>query len=108
VPGVRLGSWKYIAAPGSGGWTEGDDPAQNVQLYDLASDLGERKNLASEQPERVAELQALLEQLITTGRSRPGPPQQNDVVVVRYPRPPAAQPEAAPAERRQPGAAQKP
>jgi len=108
VPGVRLGSWKYIAAPGSGGWSEGADATQNAQLYDLAADLGERKNLAGEKPERVAEMQVLLERLITTGRSRPGAPQQNDVEVVRYPRPAAAQPEAAPAKQRQPRAAQKP
>ena len=79
-----------IPAPGSGGWGKGGDQSQPVQLYDLAEDLGEVHNLAAAQPEKVAEMQALLEKLITDGRSTPGTPQANDVEVVRYPRPPAA------------------
>ncbi|MEZ6114592.1 MAG: hypothetical protein R3C99_26805 [Pirellulaceae bacterium] len=57
---------------GSGGWSKGGDSSQSVQLYNLAEDLGETKNLAAEQPERVAEMQALLERLIRQGRSTPG------------------------------------
>jgi arylsulfatase A len=37
-------------------------------------------------PEKVAEMKALLEKLITDGRSTPGAVQKNDVEVVRYPR----------------------
>ncbi len=59
---------------------------QPVQLYNLAEDLGETKNLAAAMPEKVAEMQVLLENLITNGRSTPGEPQKNDVGVVRYPR----------------------
>jgi hypothetical protein len=55
-----------------------------VQLYNLAEDLAETKNLAAEQPERVAQMQALLEKLITNGRSTPGAIQANDVEVKRY------------------------
>jgi arylsulfatase A-like enzyme len=84
VPAVRLGSWKYIAAPGSGGWGGGDDAIEPVQLYDLAADIGETRNLAAAHPDRLAELQALLEKLITDGRSTPGSPQPNDVAVVRH------------------------
>jgi len=90
TPALRRGQWKYIAASDSGGATAGGHESMPVQLYDLSSDLGEQKNLAGEQPERVAEMQALLERLITAGRSTPGLPQVNDVDVVRYPRPPAA------------------
>ena len=86
VPSVRLGHWKYIAAPGSGGWGTGGDQSQPVQLYNLADDLGETKNLAAAIPEKVAEMKALLEKLITAGRSTPGTVQKNDVEVVRYPR----------------------
>lgn len=84
IPGLRQGDWKLILAP---------DPRQNkdvkndVQLYNLAEDLGETKNLASEQPERVARMRALMEKLITDGRSSPGVVQKNDVVVKRYPQP---------------------
>jgi len=85
TPAVRLGSWKYIAAPGSGGWGTGGDQSQPVQLYNLADDIGETKNLAAQQPERLEQMKALLEKLITDGRSTPGAPQPNDVEVNRYP-----------------------
>ena len=84
LPAVRLGRWKYIPAPGSGGWGKGGDPSQPVQLYDLANDSGETRNVAAEQPERAAQMQALLEKLIVQGRSTPGPEQKNDVKVRRY------------------------
>jgi len=85
VPAVRLGSWKYIATPGSGGWGTGGDQSQPIQLYNLANDLGETNNLAATLPEKVAEMKVLLEKLITDGRSTPGAPQKNDVDVRRYP-----------------------
>jgi arylsulfatase A len=87
VPALRLGSWKYIPAPGSGGWSGGNEESQPVQLYNLADDLGETKNLASAMPQKVEEMSVLLETLIENGRSTPGAKQANDVNVVRYPRP---------------------
>lgn len=77
TPGLRQGDWKYIAT-------------QPGQLYDLAADLGETKNLAVDQPERLVEMKGLLEKLIADGRSTPGEPQRNDVAVVRFPKPAAA------------------
>jgi arylsulfatase A-like enzyme len=85
TPSFRLDNWKYIAAPGSGGWGKGGDQSQPVQLYNLADDLGESKNLAAAHPERLAQMQARFEELITKGRSTPGTPQKNDVKVRRYP-----------------------
>jgi len=85
VPAVRLGDWKYIPAPGSGGWSPGGDPSMPVQLYNLADDPGETNNLATPKPEKVAEMKALLEKIITDGRSTPGKRQMNDVEVVRFP-----------------------
>ncbi len=85
IPAVRVGSWKYIAANGSGGWGKGGDPSQPVQLYNLAIELGETKNLAATMPDKVAEMQKLLEKLITEGRSTPGAAQKNDVEVKRFP-----------------------
>ncbi|MCC6355494.1 MAG: arylsulfatase [Verrucomicrobiae bacterium] len=90
TPAVRSGAWKFIPAPGSGGKGEGGDQSQPVQLYDLADDIGETKNLAAAMPEKVAEMQALLEKLIIDGRSTVGAKQGNDVEVVRYPRAAAA------------------
>ncbi len=62
---VRQGQWKYIA-PGQGPrinqntQTElGNDP--EPQLYDLATDEGERNNLATTRPEKVRELAVLLD-----------------------------------------------
>jgi arylsulfatase A-like enzyme len=85
VPAVRLGDWKYIAAAGSGGWGTGGEQSQAIQLYNLADDLGETKNLASTMPDKVAQMQAVLEKLITDGRSTPGATQKNDVDVRRFP-----------------------
>jgi arylsulfatase A-like enzyme len=85
LPGAREGSWKLILGPGSGGWSKADDDSQPVQLYNLAEDIGETKNLAAAQPERVAQMKALLEKLITDGRTTPGAAQKNDVAVRRYP-----------------------
>ena len=92
LPAVRLDSWKYIPGPGSGGWGKGGDQSQPVQLYNLADDLGENKNLAAAMPEKVAEMKNLLEKLITDGRSTPGAQQKNDVEVKRYPATTAATP----------------
>jgi len=77
VPGLRCGPWKLILAADPKAKTE-------VQLYNLDTDIGETRNLAAEQPERVAEMKALLEKLITEGRSSPGAPQNNDVEVRRF------------------------
>jgi arylsulfatase A-like enzyme len=87
MPAVRVGSWKYIAGPGSGGWSKDGDTVQPVQLYDLSADLGETTNRAATEPERLLRIQALFEKIIVAGRSTPGVPQPNDVEVVRHPRP---------------------
>ena len=78
IPGLRAGSWKLILAA---------DPKANtdVQLYNLDTDIGETKNVAAEQAERVAQMKALLEKLIATGRSTSGAPQKNDAKVRRFP-----------------------
>lgn len=77
---IRKGDWKFIAAKGSGGWTKGGDDEPS-QLYDMAKDRKESKNLAAENSEVVVELTKLLESAITNGRTTPGPNQKNDVDV---------------------------
>jgi arylsulfatase A len=72
TPSLRLGQWKYIAA-------------QPAQLYDLANDLGETKNLAATEAVRLEAMKTQFEKLITAGRSTPGTPQKNDVKVRRFP-----------------------
>jgi arylsulfatase A-like enzyme len=79
---IRRGQWKYIDHPGSGGndYQRGElrvfalpelAPEAAGQLYDLASDPGETKNLCTERPELARELKALLEESKATGRSAP-------------------------------------
>ena len=85
VPSVRVGDWKYIAAPGSGGWTKGSQSEEPVQLYNLNLDLAEQNNVAAARPQRVAQMKLTLENLIRNGRSTKGTRQKNDVKVKRYP-----------------------
>jgi arylsulfatase A-like enzyme/Flp pilus assembly protein TadD len=56
---VRLGRWKYIHK-------------LEPELYDVASDPQELRNLAAEQPERVAQLRTRLEQLLGAAQASPG------------------------------------
>jgi arylsulfatase A-like enzyme len=78
---IRKGDWKFIAAKGSGGWSKGDD-GKPSQLYDLANDRKESRNLTGEKPDLVAELTKLLETAVANGRTTPGPKQANDAKVV--------------------------
>ena len=81
---IRQGKWKLELCADSGGWS---DPTPNspeakelldTQLYDLSADLAESKNLKAEHPEEVARLTELLKEIVTNGRSTPGPKQDND------------------------------
>jgi arylsulfatase A-like enzyme len=84
---IRQGRWKLELCPGSGGWGLPKDPQAlkeglpAVQLYDMAQDIGEQRNLQAEHPEVVKELTVLLEKYVANGRSTPGAPQKNDVSV---------------------------
>jgi arylsulfatase A-like enzyme len=69
---LRSGQWKYIE-PGKGAKVNkntntelGNDPAP--QLYNLASDPGETRNLATLYPSRVKQMAARLEQIKKSGR----------------------------------------
>jgi arylsulfatase A-like enzyme len=88
---IRHGKWKLILGRGEGSsakQTKNDDDGPPVQLYDLAGDLGETKNVAADHPEIVKRLTDLLQKYIDDGRSTPGPAQKNDVSVpiVRSPK----------------------
>jgi len=68
---VRKGSWKFTA-PGAAG--KKSKPAKPTpgggELYDLARDLGETKNVAADNPQVVRELTSLLQQIREGGRTR--------------------------------------
>jgi len=103
---IRQGPWKLLLTPGSGGWSRPSDAEARrqglpeVQLYNLADDLAEQKNLQAEHPEMVQRLIQLLERQVAEGRTRPGLPQKNDVPVDIWKRPPPpAKPEQKPAKQ---------
>ena len=73
---IRKGGWKLILGDGSGGFSRpsgkrvppgGDGP---MQLYLLAEDPSERRNLAQARPEKRKELMEELVRLVNAGRSR--------------------------------------
>lgn len=72
---IRKDNWKLILAKGSGGFTDGYNPnfaKENKlegRLYDLSKDIGESTNLFGEQPDKVAELEGILE-LVLNGEER--------------------------------------
>ncbi len=67
---LRVGSWKYIE-PGRGGPAKtAPNKPPVTQLYNLADDLGETKNLAEQLPDKVAEMKTILQRLRDEGRSR--------------------------------------
>ena len=78
---IRQGSWKLIFGRGSGGFGKGGVDTLPMQLYNLADDIGESKNLSAARPEIVVELTQRMTEIVDHGRSTPGPPEQNDVAV---------------------------
>ncbi|GAA4095045.1 arylsulfatase [Mucilaginibacter panaciglaebae] len=69
---IKKGDWKYIDCLGSGGFTEPSvletvKGGPTGQLYNLKADPLESKNLFSQNPERVKELKALLDQYVKQG-----------------------------------------
>ena len=83
---LRHGSWKYIP-PSKGPAIQantntelGNDPAP--QLYDLSTDPGERKNLASAQVERTRDMAAMLERLRRADHAATPKPRPNIVIAI--------------------------
>ena len=74
---IRLGRWKLELTGSSGGYANlSPDGVRRrnmppVQLYDLESDVGERRNVYDGSPEVVERLEALLESYRQRGRSTP-------------------------------------
>lgn len=72
---IRQGDWKLELCRDSGGWSEPRPGSKNagglpdLQLYNLASDVGEQRNVYAEHPAIVDELTALLQRYQADGRS---------------------------------------
>lgn len=78
---LREAQWKYIEPMNKGAGRAPVKVTPNTrietgfsnepQLYNLAADLGETKNLAADHPDRVRRMQAALDKIRGDGRSRP-------------------------------------
>lgn len=83
---IRKDDYKLIMAPGSGGWSapasgsEESKALPDMQLYNIALDPGETKNVFLSHKDKVTELKTLLTKQILEGRSTMGQPQTNDPV----------------------------
>ncbi|MBA4064407.1 MAG: arylsulfatase [Isosphaera sp.] len=88
---VRKGDWVLILAPtgddnakkGEPDWFRKDRGytahTEPGELYNLASDPTQKKNVYATEAAKVKELAALMEKYVTDGRSTPGAKQPNDV-----------------------------
>tara|TARA_Y100000780_G_scaffold27411_1_gene22477 strand:- start:878 stop:2428 length:1551 start_codon:yes stop_codon:yes gene_type:complete len=80
---IRKGRWKLLLCRGSGGWSpprEAEAAKKKLpmlQLYDLAGDPKETKNLHTQYPDKVKELVSDLAKAFRNGRTTPGPRQKN-------------------------------
>lgn len=81
---IRKGNWKLILCSHSGGNSfpkENSEEAKtgpSVQLYDMANDIEETKNVQDKEPEIVKELTDLMTKYIKEGRSTKGKSQTNE------------------------------
>jgi arylsulfatase A-like enzyme len=66
---VRRGDWKLIRR-----YADNDDQTDRFELYNLREDLGETHDLAADKPQKVKELNALIDDFLTdTGTIVPKP-----------------------------------
>ena len=77
---IRDGQWKLNMFRGSGGslapkFMDSQDGEPPYELYDIAADPGETKNIFNDNPEIVAKLKKRITEIIREGRSTPGQPQ---------------------------------
>ncbi len=79
---LRQGPWKYLDHAGSGGndysrpqlagfVVDEGAPGAPAQLYNLADDPGETRNLYFREPETTARMKAQLDAFVSSGRSAP-------------------------------------
>ncbi len=91
---IRRGDWVLILAPtGDDNGKRGEPPwfqkdrgytphTEGGELFNLATDPTQKKNLYASETAKVNELATLLERYVVEGRSTPGPKQTNDVEIL--------------------------
>jgi len=74
--GLRMGDWKLVRMKNKGKSQAKVSSKNRIdegglhRLYHLPNDAGETKDLSAEQPERLKEMIAKLDEVIAAGRSR--------------------------------------
>ena len=62
---IRMGDWKLLRNPSEVDAEESEDVGKSgLELYNLSEDIGEKKNLAASNPEKVRELNTRLDALL--------------------------------------------
>lgn len=79
---VVAGDWKLIRL-----FYEGENGSHAYRLYNLKDDIGEQRDLAAAQPERVHELDALIEKFLTDTKAVTPKPNPNYNPNARQPSP---------------------
>jgi len=79
----RDGPWKLVFRNNGASLNESRGQPRVVELYNLAEDIAEERDLASESPDKLAELSAKFDQVISAGSSRQEIVSPNDAPV-RY------------------------
>jgi arylsulfatase A-like enzyme len=64
---IRMGDWKLLV--NAGGKSKGAKANGTEQLYNLATDIGETRNLAADQPEKLKELRAKYDEMMKSAVS---------------------------------------
>ena len=66
---ITNGDWKLIMT---------NEKVKKLELFNLAEDRAEKKNIATAHPDKVAQMKSQLNRIIASGRSTAGPNQPND------------------------------
>ena len=61
---IRDGNWKLILGPSGRGFGSARGKKYSTELHNLKDDLGEKKNLAEEMPEKVESLKAKIQEIL--------------------------------------------
>ncbi|MCU0784151.1 MAG: arylsulfatase [Verrucomicrobia bacterium] len=61
---IRMGDWKLLV--GAGGNAKGTKAKESDQLYNLAEDIGETRNLAADKPDKLKELRTKYDEMMKT------------------------------------------
>ena len=77
----RKEGWKLVFPLPEKNLRESRGKAAAIELYHMAEDIAESKELSQQHPDKVAQMTQELRELVKKGSSRPGAAHQNDVYV---------------------------